>query len=336
MKHIVVVALLCVALTQGGKTWAEPVTIKVATILPQGGPWAAAMARFAADVKRQTNDQVIFKLYFGAVAGTDQRALARVRANQIQGLAAATASLSELEPSLRLLELPMLFRSYDEFRFVLHSLKPELRERLSRRGYTLLGMAGVGWVQIYSKRPIRSMADFQNLKIWRWNVDPMAATLFQMSGVRGQLMAPGEVLPALQAGTLDTVYGMPHIVHALQWHTTLSYVLDLKISMAVAGVLIRKDVFDRLTPAQQKIVMKRAEAMETDLNTSCNTVNEASTRAMQAAGMKSDAPTPGFMKELQEVRTKVWGALERKLFQPADLKRVQSLLTLCRNTSCRF
>lgn len=335
MKNALLLATLLGALLGAGPARAAPATIKIATILPQGGPWAAAMARFAADVKRLTRGQVIIKLYFGAVAGTDQRAIGRMRANQIQGVAAATASLSDLEPSVRVMELPLLFQNQKEFAFVLRSMKPEFVQRYQRRGYTLLGLAGIGWVRIFSKLPMNALADFRTRKIWRWKADPMAAALFQVVGVTGQLLPPSEVLPALQAGTLDTVYGMSHIVQALQWHTTLSYVLDLRITMAIAGILIRRDVFERLPPAHQKILMERALAMEQELNTNSALVNQKSMRAMVAGGLKTVMPRGAFLTELTAVRTKVWAALQGKLFQPADLKKVQALITLCRNTSCR-
>ncbi len=335
MKLVLYAATILLALAGQPAARAAPTTIKLATILPKGGPWAEAMTRFAADVGRLTRGQVIIKFYFGAVAGTDEHALARMRSNQIQGLAAATASLSGIEPTVRVMELPLLFRSVDEFNYALRSMQPEFRQRYAAKGYTLLGMAGVGWVRIYSKLPMTSMADFRTRKIWRWSTDPMAAALFQVVGVRGLNLSPSEVLPSLQAGTLDTVYGMSHIVHSLQWHTSLQYVLDLKITMAIAGIIMRKDAFERLSPAHQKIVLERAHVMAQELNTNSDRVNNKSMQTMVSSGLKTVVPTGAFLRDLESVRGKAWDLLRGKLFQQADLKKVQALITLCRNTSCR-
>lgn len=309
-------------------------TFKIATILPQGGPWAAELARFAARVKKRTRGQVIFKLYFGAVAGTDRRAISRMRAGQIQGVAAATAALSNIEPSARVLELPMLFRSYKEFWFVQRSMQPEFSRRFERQGYTLLGLASIGWVYMFSKLPLTSMDDFRHRKIWRWKADPIAGALFRLVGLRGQSMSPNEVLPALQAGTLDTVYGMPHFAQAMQWHTTLSYLLDLRITMAIGGVLVRKDAFDRMSAPLQKIVRAEARIMQRRLNIGSKVVNYKARRTMLASGLKAVHPTGRFLRALNTIRKKVWTVLRGHLYRPSDLRKVQALITLCRNTSC--
>ncbi|MDY0004478.1 MAG: TRAP transporter substrate-binding protein DctP [Polyangia bacterium] len=335
MKLHLVTATLLLALASGQAAGAAPTTLKFATILPQGGPWAAAMTRFASDVSRLTRGQVVVKFYFGAVAGTDEHALARMRSGQIQGLAAATASLSGIEPSVRVMELPMLFKTPDEFRYTLRSMQPEFRLRYAAKGYTLLGMAGIGWVRIYSKLPLNSLADFRARKVWRWSTDPMAAALFQVVGVKGLNLSPSEVLPSLQAGTLDTVYGMSHIVHSLQWHQSLAYVLDLRITMAIAGVIMRKDALERLSPAHQKILLERADIMAQELNTNSDLVNTKSMQTMVRSGLKTVVPTGAFYRDLESTRDKVWALLRGKLFQDADLKKVQSLITICRNTSCK-
>lgn len=310
-------------------------TFKVATILPQGGPWAAELARFAARVKKRTRGAVIFKLYFGAVAGTDRRAISRMRAGQIQGVAAATAALSNIEPSVRVLELPMLFNSYKEFWFAQRSMQPEFTLRFANQGYTLLALASVGWVYIFSKLPLNSIEDFRHRKIWRWKADPIAAALFRLVGVRGQSMSPNEVLPALQAGTLDTVYGMPHFAQAMQWHTTLSYLMDLRITMAIAGIIVRKDAFDRMSPALKKIVRHEAQIMQRRLNIGSKVVNRKARRAMLASGLKTIHPAGRFLRAMNSIGKKVWHVLQRRLYRPTDLKKVQALITLCRNTSCR-
>lgn len=335
MKTLIITAALLLLASPARPAAAAPVTIKLATILPQGGPWAAELARFAADVKRLTKGQVIFKLYFGAVAGTDKRALARMRSNQIQGIVAATASISDVVPSVRVMDLPLLFGSYKEFWYVLRSMQPEFARRYDRKGYRLMALAGIGWVYLFSKKPMTSVEDIKSRRVWRWKADPIAAELFRLVGTRGQLLTPSEVLPSLQAGSLDTVYGMPHIVQALQWHTTLSYMLDLRITMATAGLLIRKDAFAKLSPAQQKIVLARAEKLQRRLNRNSRLVNVKAKRAMVAGGIKAQRPAGTFLKTLLRMKKKVWHNLRNRLYQPADLKKIQALLTLCRNTSCR-
>ncbi len=313
---------------------AAPVKLKIATVMPSGGPWANAMIRFAARVKKRTRGQVSIKIYFGAVAGTEQRALARMKAGQIQGLAAGSAALTSIDRSIRVLELPMLYRSHKEFRFVLKSMAPILKSRYRKKGYTLLAMASVGWVYVYSKNPIRSLGDIRRCKIWRWKHDPVVPALFQILGVRGYELPVTDVLASLQAGTIDSVYGMPHSTQALQWHTSVRYALDFKISMAIGSVLVRNSAFDRLTPAQQKVVVEEALKMQSLLSTSSKRINSRAMASMRKSGLKLLTPSPAFTKALQALRPGLIRKLRNVMYYPADLKKVKALLSLCRATSC--
>lgn len=335
MKPLLITLWLAALILPGPRrAEAAPTTIKIATVLPQGGPWATSMSRFAAEVKRLTKGQVVFKFYFGAVAGTETRALTRMKADQIQGVAATSAALSALDSSIRVLELPLLYRSHKEFRFVLRSTQPLFTERLRKRGYALLAMASVGWVYIYSKHPIQTLEAIKKRKIWHWKHDPMAATLFKTFGVSGIKLPLTDVLASLQAGTLDTVYGMPHSTQALQWHTSLKYILDLRVTMAIATVVIRTDALAKLTPQQQKIVLQRAGAMQQYLNKISKSINSKAMRSMIRTGLTLQKPTPSFKSQLKSIKLLLWKRLMHIMYRPADLKKVKALLTLCRNTSC--
>ncbi len=313
---------------------AAPVTLKIATVMPRGGPWANAMTRMAIAVKKKTKGKVVFKIYFGAVAGTERRALSRMKANQIQGLAAASAALSSIDSSIRVLELPMLYRSYKEFRFVIKSMEPIFRERFKKRGYRLLAMASVGWIYLYSKNPIRSLPDIRRCKIWRWKHDPMVNAIFKVMGMRTQTAPVTDVLASLQAGTIDTVYGMPHTTQALQWHTSVKYALDFRINMAIGSVLIRNDAFAKLTVAQQKVVQDQGRIMQRFLNRTSASINAKALRSMQRSGLKLLKPSASFFKQLRGLRIKLRKKLRNTMYKPADLKKIKALLTLCRVTSC--
>ena len=313
---------------------AAPVTIKVATIMPRGGPWAHAISSFAAGVKKKTRGKVVFKVYFGAVAGTEQRALNRMKNGQIQGMVAASAALSSIDGSIRVLELPRLYRNYKEFRFVLKSTEPIFRKRYKKHGYRLLSMGSLGWIYLYSKNPIRSLADVRRCKIWRWKHDPMASALFKIMGMRGHKLPVTDVLASLQAGTIDTVYGMPHSTQALQWHTSIKYALGFRITMAIGAMLVRSDAFNKLTPAQQKIVTSQARIMQNTLNRKSEAINIKATAAMRRSGLKVIKPSAAFTKQLRGIVVKLRQKLRNVMYKPPDLKKVKALLTLCRATSC--
>lgn len=333
-KRQLMLSLGMLILALGPAARAAPVTIKVATVMPRGGPWTGAVARFAARVKKLTKGQVVFKMYYGAVAGTERRAVARMRANQLQGVAAAAVGLTSLDKSLRLLELPMLFRRVKEYIYVSRSMAPIYTKRLDKRGYRLLATASMGWVHLYSKSPLRSLADIKARKHWTWKHDPTAAAFFKALGVRAQDLPLADVQPSLQGGTIDTVYGMPHAVQALQWYASVSYVLKFRVTMSIACLVLRKDAFARLTPDQQKTVIAEAQDMQKRLNKASRSINRKAMRAMIKCGLKPLTPSARLKRRLKALRPKIWHLLKNVTYRPDDLKKVKALLTVCRATSC--
>lgn len=335
MKRLLLTTTLALLLLAGSDTGrAAPVTLKVATVMPRGGPWANAMVRFAAQVKKQTRGQVVIKIYFGAVAGTERRALGRMKAGQIQGLVATSTGPASIERSIRVLELPMLYRSHKEFRFVLRSMSPIFKQRYKKKGYRLMSMASIGWVYLYSKKPIYSLADIRRSKFWRWKHDPLVVLLYKTIGIKGNRLPITDVLASLQAGTIDSVYGPPHSTQALQWHTRVKYVLDFKVNMAIGLMLVRNDAFAQLTAAQQKIVEAAGLRMQTTVNKSTAYLNIRAMRAMRKSGLTLLKPSAAFTKQLRGLRPMLLRKMKNTIYKPADLKKVKALLTLCHATSC--
>ena len=314
---------------------AEPVTLKIATVMPAGSPWTDALNRFAAEVKRRTNDQVVVQIYAGAVAGDESRALQRMRSGQIHGMAGGTAGLSGLEPSLRLLELPLMFRSQKEWDFVHRSLLPVFTSRLDAKGYRLVALAAVGWVHLYSKHPTRTLAELWSRKVWRWENDPIASGMLDELGIPSVKLQLTNVLPSLQAGTIDTAYGMAHSTQALQWHTSVNHLIDFQITMATAAVVLRKDAVSRLTAAQQQVIAEAGATLQQYITTSSAAINDKATRAMLAGGMKRILVSSEMVTQLGTARERLYRRYTGGLLTAADLKQVEALVSLCRASSCR-
>src|SRR5206468_969252 len=62
-------ALVALALAWAAPSAAEPVTLRLATIAPDGTAWAREVRAFNRDVEALTHGQVRFKWYLGAIAG---------------------------------------------------------------------------------------------------------------------------------------------------------------------------------------------------------------------------------------------------------------------------
>lgn len=315
---------------------AAPTTIKIATVMPRGMPWTSAMSRFAADVQRLTKGQVIIKMYYGGVAGTEVRSIRRMKSNQIQGVAVASVGLSQIDKSIRVLELPFLFRTTKEFRFVARSMQADFAQRYLKCGYRLLSLVSLGWVYFFSRTALSDPTRWKGRTLWTWKQDPGVSAMARLVTNSTLRLPLTGVLWALQAKTLDTVYGMPQAVLALQWNTSLRYVLDLRLNQSIAGLVVREDVFKKLSVAHQQILIQRGRALQRRITLASRRLNRRALKLMTASGLQRIQPSAAYKRKHAALRKRVWKGLANVLYRQPDLKKVKALLTLCRSTSCRI
>ena len=81
MSARIVAALVLLA----GVAHAEPVTLRMAAIAPDGTEWARALKAFAQEVETQSKGELRMKWYLGGMAGDELTALDRIKRGQLDG-----------------------------------------------------------------------------------------------------------------------------------------------------------------------------------------------------------------------------------------------------------
>ena len=111
---------------------------------------------------------------------------------------------------------------------------------------------------IYLNKPI-SKIDLTDLKI---RITPVYRDFFQSLGATVVQTAPGEVYTALERGVVDG-YGWPITgIFDLGWHEKTKYRVDPGFYSAEVSILINKDAWNKLNPAQKKIITDAAASLE--------------------------------------------------------------------------
>ncbi len=274
--------------------------LKVATLAPEGSSWMNLFHEWGRNIEAHTGGKLKVKFYAGGVAGDERDAVRKMRLGQLNAAAVTAIGLGLIQSEVRVLELPMMVKSYAELDFIRGAMDAEFKKKFEEKGYVLLGWGDVGPVHIFSNTPIKSKADLAQTKLWAWTDDPLVKTMFKQLGSNGVPLGVPDVLTSLQTGLINACYGSPLSMVALQWYTKVKYMTGMQLSQAIGATVITKRDWDKLPPDQQKILVDDSKAMETKLLKTIRTDNEKALASMKQSGVQVVDSPPAMLKEFEE------------------------------------
>ncbi len=320
--------ILLLALFATASLAAKPVTIKFATLAPDGSTWMKVMRAFVKDVKTATHGQVLFKIYPGGVQGDEKDVLRKIRINQLQGAGFTGVGMGTILPEVRILDTPYLFRNKKEVDYIINKFNDYFADHFEKKGFVLIGWAEVGYVYIFTNRNVQTLDDFKKLKIWMWEGDPVAQVTFKEFGVNPIPLSVTDVLTSLQTGLINTVYTSPLACIVLQWFTHLKYVSDIPLTNSMGAVLISKRAFDKISPEYQKVVKEKGYRYFRKLTEISRKDNAASLKKMKEQGMQTlHLNSPENLKKFQQIGDNTRHDLVGTFFSQTLVDQIQKALT---------
>lgn len=249
---------------------AQKTHIRVQAVLGTQSSEVAMLREFMDDVTELTNGDVTFEvLPAGAVVGV-RETLDAVDSGLIEGGFAWTHYWSGKHPAAALFGSPVAGAGVgiDNFAFIswfLNAGGKELYDQLwdemgvNVKGFMLqpVGPEALGWF----KEPINSLDDFRK---YRFRTPPgIPGQTYKDIGVASVAMGGGDILPALEKGTIDAAEWCcpkPDSDFGFQKVLKHYYLQGLHQVVVNADLYINGDVYDRLSDHQKKIMEVAAEA----------------------------------------------------------------------------
>ena len=220
-----VLTLLLLALIPGPCVGGPAHEIKLASLAPENSSPMQIFNEMDQELRAQTGGRVGFKIYGGFALGDEMDVL---RIGYVHAAAFTTALLSELNPDMRVLQIPFLFNTYDEVDQVLGSLA---------------GVLELGFVYLMSRSLIARIADFKGQRVWAAAGSRMTKVLFDRAGVFPVTIGAPDVLLALQTKSLKVVYNSPYYALVTQWYSRIKYLTDMPLIYGVSVLMIDKKNF---------------------------------------------------------------------------------------------
>ena len=266
---------------------AQAVTLKIATVTPEGSGWMKEMRASAKEIEKRTEGRVKIKYYGGGVMGNDQKVLSRIRLRSLQGGAFTPSALVSQYADLNLYGLPMVFDSEDEAAYVRSRLDERLEKGLEDAGWVNFGFAAGGFANLLSSSPIRSVDDLKGKKVWIPEGDDISRYAMQALSLTPVTLPLTDVLTGLQTGLIDIVPMSPVGALVLQWHTKVSYITEFPLVYTLGFMAVDKRAFEKLSPGDQVIVREVMELTYDKFNEQNLVDNRGARDALLNTGIES-------------------------------------------------
>lgn len=310
------------------------VTLKIATIAPDGTRWMQELRKSGDEIARRTDQRVKLRFFPGGIMGNDKSVLRKIRIGELQGGVIVSGGLANIYSDIVLYNIPFLFHSYEEADYVRQRLDPVLIEGLARKGFISFGLSEGGFAYLMSKAPIRNIDELQAHKVWVPEDDPLSRVVFDIINVSPIPLPLTDVLTGLQTGLIDTIASSPIGAIALQWHTQVKYLVDEPLIYLYATLILDNKAYGRIDTADQAIVREELEKVFRDLDQQTRRDDADARRALKAQGIEFIEPDQDARRREKEIRLKAEQLLQQKhILSPELVQQLDKILAEKRQTT---
>jgi TRAP-type C4-dicarboxylate transport system substrate-binding protein len=281
-----VLSLALVAFVASGA--AAQTTIRVATVAPVNSSYHKALLDMGAEWEAKTSGRVKLTVYAGGTQGSEEATLRMMRpgVDQLQGNL-LTSGLSSIDDAFSVFGIPFFFASNAEGQHVLERLAPMLEKRLESRGFKLLAWGSAGWVQLFSKKPLTTLADIKATKLYTSQGDDRMVQWYKANGFHPVALTAGDI-PAqlkLATGMIDAAPSPAYPALLLQIFRDAKYMLDVRVAPLYGAVVITNDAWNKIEANDRPIVMAAAKNAEKRLLGDAPKLDADSIATMKTRGL---------------------------------------------------
>ncbi|MES2990405.1 MAG: TRAP transporter substrate-binding protein [Pseudomonadota bacterium] len=238
---------------------AQTMVMKAADVHPAGYPNVVAIEAMGKKLEAATNGRIKFQMFPGSVLGGEKEMIEQTQVGAIQILRTSLGPIGPVVPEVNVFNMPFVFRNEAHMRAVIDG--PIGQEMLDKITASPAKLVALGWMDggsrsLYTKKPVRTMADLKGQKI-RMMGNPLFVDTMNAMGGNGISMGYGEVFTAIQTGVVDgaennppTLFTANHYQAGAKYYTQTNHLIIPEI------FVMSKVTWDKLTPADQALVKK--------------------------------------------------------------------------------
>ena len=224
-------------------------------------PTNMAVKKIGEIVSQKTNGKYNIKVFGNSALGSEPDTVEQVKIGALDMVRVNTAAFHGIVPESMVPSFPFIFRDINHFRNAMSGVAgAQILAAFERQGFIGLALWESGARSIYSKKPVRNLADVKGMKI-RVQQSDLWVSLVQAMGANPTPIPMAEVYTALKTGLVDAAENNYPSYETAKHYEAAPVYSETQHVMSPEVIVFSKKVWDTLSKEEQTII--RAAAKET-------------------------------------------------------------------------
>jgi TRAP-type transport system periplasmic protein len=254
---------------------------------------------FAEEVSANAGDALSIKVHSGGSLIKHPEIHRAVKSRQVQIGEVFIGRLGNDNPIFKLDNIPFLATDFDAAMKLYKASKPEIEKQLEEDGLKLLYTVPWPAQDLYSNKPVNSLADIKGLKMRAYS--PTTSRLADLMGTTPVNVPFSDVAQAFTTSVIDAMVTSPSTGVNNQSWDYISHFTTVSAWIPKNMVFVNKKIFDKLDADTQNIVMAAAANAEKAGWELGRKNGVEHTNVLRDKGMTVSAPSDTLQSELRAI-----------------------------------
>ena len=212
------------------------------------------------ELSKATGGKDNVKVFGDSSLGSEKDTVEQVKIGALDMVRVNFAAFNGIVPESVLPALPFLFRDMDHFRKTMYGPQGDkILAGFDKAGFVGLAIYESGARSMYSKKPIKTLADVKGMKI-RVQPSDMFVSMISAMGASATPMPFAEVYTGLKTGLIDAAENNYPSYDESKHYESATIYSETMHSMSPEVLVFSKKIWDTLTPEEQASIRKAAKA----------------------------------------------------------------------------
>ncbi|MDR2800620.1 MAG: TRAP transporter substrate-binding protein [Desulfovibrio sp.] len=249
------------AIVSGSAAWSaeKPITLRIGHVVTEDGGEHLGSLKLAELLDKKSNGMIKLQIFPNGQVGQNREMVESLQGGALDMALPALPGLGGFTQTTRVFDLFYLFNDRKEAEKVLDGpVGQDVAKAVESAGIKIISWWSQGFRETTSNRLFKTPAELKGLKI-RVMENPLHIEAWNTLGASAIPMAFSEVLTSLQQGVLDAQENPYQNIVNSGFDTVQKFVIETGHLYGPLPLVYSKVNWDKLTPAQQKIIQEAAD-----------------------------------------------------------------------------